>query len=315
MGVMHRNHFERLAKSLGANYRLIKLLGSGGAAHVYVAEHRRTGQLVAIKALRAEEACNVSAARFLAEIDIVAQLDHRNIVPLLGAGTADGLPYYVMPLIAGQSLRGQLEHRGRLPLRDVLDICANVSAALDYAHEQRVVHRDIKPENILFQRDRALVVDFGIAFALDVSAHPRLTMPGASVGTPEYMSPEQAHGDGTLDGRSDVYSLACVAYEMLWGRPPFIGTPRVVMLRQISAEPMPLGCRLPWLPQSISAAVSRALSKSPSSRFATPGSFIDAMRAGLPPDCLGATPQRVAADVRCPSRSPFDSRVACSTGH
>ena len=133
---MHRSHFERLAKSLSATYKLIDLLGSGGAAHVYVAEERKTGRRVAIKALREEEATNLCAARFLAEIDIVAQLDHRNIVPLLGSGTADGLPYYVMPFIAGQSLRSQLESRGRLPLREALDICADVSAALDYAHER-----------------------------------------------------------------------------------------------------------------------------------------------------------------------------------
>lgn len=307
---MHRSHFERLAKSLGTTYRLIRLLGCGGAARVYVAEDRKTGRRVAIKALREEEATNVSAARFLAEIDIVAQLDHRNIVPLLGSGTADGLPYYVMPLIAGRSLRSQLECRGRLPLREVLDICGDVSAALDYAHERRVAHRDIKPENILFHSDRALVVDFGIAVALDLSAHPRLTMPGASIGTPDYMSPEQAQGDGPLDGRSDVYSLACVAYEMLWGRPPFTGTPRAVLLRQISAEPMPLGCRLPGLPQSISAAISRALAKAPSARFATAGAFVAAMQSGLP--TASASPRTL--ETRCLTFPPLGSRVAFNTG-
>ena len=311
---MHRSHFERLAKSLSATYRLIDLLGSGGAAHVYVAVERKTGRRVAIKALREEEATNLCATRFLAEIDIVAQLDHRNIVPLLGSGTADGLPYYVMPFITGQSLRSQLEQRGRLPLREVLDICADVSAALDYAHDRRVVHRDIKPENILFHEGRALVVDFGIAFALDTVAHPRWTMAGASLGTPDYMSPEQAQGDGLVNGRSDVYSLACVAYEMLWGRPPFTGTARVVLLRHIAAEPMPLGCRLPGLPQSVSAAVCRALAKPPSGRYATAGAFVNAMRRGLPTELAPSAPSRVA-DPRSLHSPLWDSRMVVGTGH
>jgi eukaryotic-like serine/threonine-protein kinase len=273
-------HFERLAKSVSATYRVRSTLGSGGAAHVYVADELKTGRRVAIKVLREEQASTISAARFLAEINIAAQLVHPNIVPLYGSGTADGLPYYVMPLIEGQSLRTRLSCGGPLPLDEVLHICTEVSAALDYAHRRRVVHRDIKPENVLLHAGRALVLDFGIALALDAIEHPRQTMPGSVPGTPYYMSPEQAQGDANIDGRSDVYSLACVVYEMICGHPPFTGTPAMVFRRHISAEPMPLCCHLPGVPHGFSAAVSRALAKSPAYRFPTAGAFAAAMRGG-----------------------------------
>jgi serine/threonine-protein kinase len=276
---MTASHFERLAKSLGETYRLKSTLGSGGNAHVYVAEERKTGRCVAIKALREEQATTIAVSRFLAEIDIAAHLEHPNIVPLLGSGMADGLPYYVMPYVCAESLRTRLSH-GPLGLDEVLHITTEVSSALDYAHRLRVVHRDIKPENVLLHSGRAQVLDFGIALALDAIEHPRHTMPGSIPGTPDYMSPEQAQGDAHIDGRSDVYSLGCVVYEMLWGHPPFTGTPALVFLRHTSAEPMPLSCRMPRLPHGVSAAVSRALEKAPASRFATAGAFAAALRAG-----------------------------------
>jgi serine/threonine-protein kinase len=275
------SHFERLARSLSSTYRLKSTLGSGGAAHVYVADELKTGRRVAIKVLREEQATTISVARFLAEIRIAAELEHPNIVPVYNSGTVEGLPYYVMPFIEGQSLRTRLTCAGRLPLAEVLHISTEVSAALDYAHKRRVVHRDIKPENVLLHSGRALVVDFGIALALDAIEHPRRTMPGSEPGTPYYMSPEQAQGDTEIDGRSDVYSLACLVYEMIWGHPPFTGAPAIVLLRQIAAEPMPLGCRLPGVPHGLSAAVSRALAKAPAHRFATAGAFVAAMRGGI----------------------------------
>jgi len=286
---MTSSHFERLAKSLSANYRVKSTLGSGGAAHVYVADELKTGRRVAIKVLREEQATTLSVERFLAEINIAAQLAHPNIVPLYGSGTADGLPYYVMPLIEGETLRTRLNRVGRLPLDEVVHICAEVSAALDYAHRRRVVHRDIKPENVLLHSGRALVLDFGIALALDAIEHPRRTMPGSVPGTPYYMSPEQAQGDTPIDGRSDVYALACVAYEMISGHPPFTGPPSIVFLRQMSAEALPLCCRLPSVPHGLSAAVSRALAKRPADRFATPGAFAAAMRVG----CHSIEPCRI----------------------
>jgi serine/threonine protein kinase len=272
--------FDRLAKSLSATYRLKSTLGSGGAAHVFVADELKTGRTVAVKVLREELAATLSAKRFLREINIAAQLEHPNIVPVYGSGTVDGLPYYVMPFLEGHSLRTRLNRVSRLPLDDVLDICEEVSAALDYAHRRRVIHRDIKPENVLLHAGRALVLDFGIALALDAVEHSRHTLPGSVPGTPEYMSPEQAQGDLPLDGRSDVYSLACMAYEMISGHPPFSGGPSLVYMRHISAEPIPLCCRMPSVPHGFSAAVSRALSKEPAHRFATPGAFVAAMRAG-----------------------------------
>jgi serine/threonine protein kinase len=270
--------FDRLSKSLSATYRLTSTLGSGGAAHVYVADDVKFGRRVAIKVLREELAATLSAERFLAEINIAAQLKHPNIVPLYGSGTTDGLPYYVMPLVEGESLRARLNRLRRLTLDDTLHICAEVGAALDYAHQRRVVHRDIKPENVILHAGRAMVLDFGIALALDTIEHPRRTMPGTVPGTPEYMSPEQAQGDLVVDGRSDVYSLACLAYEMICGQPPFTGAPNVVLLRQIAADPMPLACRCPSVPHGLAAAVSRALAKVPADRFATAGVFAAAMR-------------------------------------
>ncbi|HSQ29591.1 MAG TPA: serine/threonine-protein kinase [Gemmatimonadaceae bacterium] len=277
---MMSSRFEHLAKSLSGTYRLKSTLGSGGASHVFVADELKTGRTVAIKVLREELAASVSAQRFLREISIAAQLEHPNIVPVCGSGTVDGLPYYVMPFLEGHSLRIRLNRVGRLPLDEVLDICEEVGAALDYAHRRRVIHRDIKPENVLLHAGHALVLDFGIALALDAAEYSRHTLPGSVPGTPEYMSPEQAQGDVPIDGRSDVYSLACMAYEMISGNPPFSGGPSLVYMRHISAEPLPLCCRMPNVPHGLSAAVARALSKEPAHRFATPGAFVAAMRAG-----------------------------------
>ena len=302
---MTTSHFERLSKSLRETYRLKSTLGSGGNAHVYVAEERKSGRLVAIKALREEQATTIAVSRFLSEIDIAANLEHPNIVPLLGSGMADGLPYYVMPYVCAESLRTRLTH-GRLGLDEVLHITTEVSAALDYAHRLRVVHRDIKPENVLLHSGRAQVLDFGIALALDSVEHPRHTMPGSIPGTPDYMSPEQAQGDSYMDGRSDVYSLGCVVYEMLWGRPPFTGAPAVVFLRHTSAEPMPLSCRMPGIPHGVSAAVSRALAKAPASRFATAGAFAASLRAGCHPieSCRPLELWRDEPSVQRPVYSP-----------
>lgn len=279
---MSRNRFEHHAQSLRPAYALRSTLGSGGAAHVYVADELKTGRRVAIKVLREELAATISADRFLREINIAARLEHPNIVPVYRSGTVDGLPYYAMPFMDGQSLRARLSCLGRLPLGEALRICEDVAAALDYAHRRRVIHRDIKPENVLLHEGGALVLDFGIALALDSIEHPRHTLPGSVIGTPEYMSPEQAGGGSRIDGRSDVYSLACMAYEMISGRPPFSGGPRLVFMRHISAEPMPLCCRMPSVPHELSAAISRALAKAPEQRFATAGAFFAAMRAGCP---------------------------------
>jgi serine/threonine-protein kinase len=274
---MTTSHFARSLKSLSPAYRLKSTLGSGGAAHVYLADETRSGRRVAIKVLREELAASVTAARFLAEVGIAARLAHPNIVPVYASGSADGLPYYVMPFIEGQSLRTRLTAAGRLPLDEVVQITTQIADALDYAHARRVVHRDIKPENVLLHAGRALVLDFGIALALDATDQQRRTGPGIVLGTPDYMSPEQARAGATIDSRSDVYSLACVVYEMIWGRPPFVGAPTHVVMRHLEADPMPLSCRLPTLSHAVSAAVSRALTKLPERRFQSAGSFAAAL--------------------------------------
>src|SRR5262245_46280824 len=272
------SHFERLSNNLSTHYRLITTLGSSATSHIYVADDLRSGERVAIKVLRAEQAASVSAAQFEAEFTIAAQLEHPNIVPVYDSGTADGLPYYVMPYIEGESLRARLDIDGSLPTDDILLVAADVSAALDYAHRWRVVHRDIKPENILLHSGRALVLDFGIALALDAIDQPVRAVPPLVLGNSQYMSPELARGDTRIDARSDVYALGCVVYEMIWGHPPFTGAPSSVLLRHISAEPMPLSCRLPGLPIGVSAVVSRALATVPSDRFPSAGAFVAALR-------------------------------------
>lgn len=273
--------FDRLASSLRESYRLKSTLGTGGMAHVFAAEDVKTGKSVAIKALREERTTPVSIRRFLAEIKLTGQLQHPNIVPLCGMGTADGLPYYVMPYIEGSSLRTRLQRMGHLSLDEVLRVCEQIAAALDYAHGRRVVHRDIKPENVLLQSGRALIFDFGIALPFDEADLPHATVPRTILGTPAYVSPEQVQGKEPVDGRSDVYSLACMAYEMICGHPPITGTSAASILRRhVSDVPLPLYCRVPGIPSGVSAAIARALAKRPEDRYATPGAFAAAMRAG-----------------------------------
>ena len=242
------SHLERLATRLSATDRLKSTLSSGAALDVYVAEDWKTGARVVIKALREEKASGTSAARFLAAITSAAQLDHPHIVPLNAFGTVDGLPYYVSPVIDGVSLRTRLIAAPSLSLQEVLRIATEVGAALDFAEHHHILHCNLKPEKVMLHGGRALVADFGLEPAVGVPELPRRSMPGSVLGTPEYMSPEQAQGDTDCDGRSDVYSLACIVYEMIWGHPPFVGPSSLVLRRQLSAEPMPLCCLLAWRP-------------------------------------------------------------------
>ena len=274
------SHSERLATRLSATYRLKSTLSSGAALDVYVAEERKTGIRVVIKALREEKATNTSAARFLAAITSAAQLEHPHIVPLHAFGTVDGLPYYVSPVIDGVSLRTRMIAAPPLPLYEVLQIATEVSAALDFAQHHHTLHRNLRPEKVLLYGGRALVADFGLEPWVGAAELLRRTMPGSVLGAPEYMSPEQAQGDTDCDGRSDVYSLACIVYEMIWGHPPFVGPSSLVLHRQISAEAMPLCCRLPGIPHGLAAAVSRALAKEPAHRFPSAGAFAAALRDG-----------------------------------
>jgi serine/threonine-protein kinase len=276
-GVRMSQLFSRLEKALSPGYRLISVLSCGGAAHVYIGDDVKHGRRVAIKVLREELAATVSADRFLAEIRVAAQLSHPNIVPLYDSGSALGLPYYVMPFIEGESLRAYMSRTRRVPLDVVVRLISEVGGALDYAHSRRLIHRDIKPENVILDAHRAMVLDFGIALALDFTDHPRRTLPGLMPGTPEYMSPEQAIGAAIINERSDIYSLACVAYEMIAGEPPFTGAASLVTGKHIRVKPRPLSRLCSDVPGSVAGAIGRALAKVPADRFATAGAFVRAL--------------------------------------
>jgi serine/threonine-protein kinase len=212
---------ERLKAALADRYRIERELGSGGMATVYLAEDLKHHRQVAVKVLRPELAAALGAERFLREIEITANLNHPHILPLLDSGEADTFLYYVMPYVEGESLRDRLVREKQLPIDDSLKIASEVADALGFAHEHNVIHRDIKPENILLEAKHAVVADFGVARAIDAAGETKLTETGIAIGTPAYLSPEQASGEPELDGRSDIYALGCVLYEMLAGQAPF----------------------------------------------------------------------------------------------
>ena len=233
----------RLSAALSDRYRIERELGEGGMATVYLARDLKHERDVAIKVLKPELAAVIGAERFLSEIHTMARLQHPNILPLLDSGEADGLLYYVMPFVEGETLRDRLGREKQLPVGDAVRIAAEVAGALDYAHRHGVIHRDIKPANILLQDDRALVADFGIALAAS-TAGDRITETGLTLGTPQYMAPEQAMGERDLDARTDVYALGSVLYEMLAGEPPFGGpSSQAVIARVVSEEPASLDRR------------------------------------------------------------------------
>ncbi len=269
----------QLTSALADRYRIMREIGAGGMATVYLAEDLRHGREVAIKVLRAEVAGALGADRFLREIAVTASLDHPGILPLLDSGNADGVLYYVMPFVRGESLRARLTRERQLPVDDAVDIVRTVGDAHTYAHTLGVVHRDIKPDNILLSGNQARVADFGIARALSEVRGNTLTGTGIVVGSPAYMSPEQAAGDRELDGRSDVYALGCVLYEMLAGQPPFSGPTQESLMRQHLVTPPPEVTQLrPLVPPHIAQALSRAMAKAPADRFQTPAQFIAALR-------------------------------------
>jgi len=268
----------RLQVALAERYRIEREIGRGGMATVYLAEDLKHRRPVALKVLSPNLAASLGTDRFLREIEIAARLAHPHILSLHDSGQADGLLYYVMPYVEGESLRGRLIRERQLPLDDALRISREVADALDYAHGRDVVHRDIKPENILFQAGHAVVSDFGIARAIRVAGVKRFTGSGIAVGTPGYMSPEQAAGVEQLDGRSDLYSLACVLYEMLAGDPPFTGWSAQAILARQAVEPVPrLRTVRDTVPEWLEQVVTKALARAPADRFATAGDFIAAL--------------------------------------
>ncbi len=271
---------DRLGSALSDRYRLDRMLGEGGMALVYLAHDLKHGRPVAIKVLRPEVSTTVGAERFLREIEVVAGLNHPNILPLHDSGDADGLLYFVMPFVEGESLRDRLNREGSIAVDDALRIASEVGDALQYAHDRGLVHRDIKPENILFQAEHALVCDFGIAQATH-QAGQTLTRAGTSVGTLAYMAPEQYTDAGAaVDGRCDVYALGCTLYEMLTGTQAFLGkTPRAVLARKLTEAAPELPPARKDIPSTLQRVLERSLSVDPEDRFSTAQAFIEALRS------------------------------------
>ena len=281
----------RLTAVLSERYAIERELGAGGMAIVYLAHDRKLDREVALKVLRPELGAVLGSERFLTEIKISARLDHPHILTLIDSGDADGMLYYVLPYVRGETLRDKLNREHQLGQDEALAITKQVASALDYAHRQGLVHRDIKPENILLQEGEAMLTDFGIALAVKEAGGNRLTQTGLSLGTPQYMSPEQATGDRGVDARSDIYSLASVLYEMLAGEPPVTGGSAQAMIAKLMTErPTHLRVLRDTVPEGLDAAVAKALSKTPADRFSTAGEFVRALDAGIKQPTASAAP-------------------------
>src|SRR3954469_3508925 len=264
--------------TLADRYVIERLLGHGGMSTVHLAEEKKHQRKVAIKVLNHEFGASVGAERFLREIGIAARLAHPHIVPLIDSGESEGSLYYVSPYVTGGSLRDKLNREKRLSVTETLRIAHEIGTALDYAHRAGFVHRDVKPENILFADDHALLADFGIAHVHSSAKTERITLGGMALGTPEYMSPEQASGETDIGIPGDIYGLACVIYEMLAGEPPFHGTsPRATMARQVTEKPRPLRTLRPDAPAGFERVLDRALAKDPARRFANMTEFCNAL--------------------------------------
>jgi len=272
---------ERLATALADRYRIERELGQGGMATVYLAEDLKHQRKVAVKVLKPELGAVLGAERFINEIRTTANLQHPNLLPLFDSGEADGLLFYVMPYVEGETLRARLDSERQLPVDETLRLISLLAGALDFAHARGVVHRDLKPENILLQAGQPIVADFGIALAVAQAGGQRVTETGLSLGTPHYMSPEQAAGTHTVDARSDQYALGAIAYEMLTGEPPHTGpTTPALIARLLTERPRDIRSTRPAVPAGVDAAIQRALEKSPADRFSSCGAFAGALANG-----------------------------------
>ena len=286
---------EQLATSLAGRYTLERELGRGGMATVFLARDLKHQREVALKVLDPELGAVLGAERFLSEIRVTANLQHPNLLPLFDSGEADGLLYYVMPYVEGESLRARLDREKQLRVDEAVRIAVAVANALGYAHQHGVIHRDLKPENILLQAGQPVIADFGIALAVSNAGGQRVTQTGLSLGTPQYMSPEQATGDRAIDGRTDIYSLGAVLYEMLTGEPPHVGsTAQAIIARLMTEKPRPVRVTRDTVPEHIELAVEIALAKLPADRFPTAFEFANALTGHTVPAHL---PVQTAASV------------------
>ena len=304
---------ERLRGALSQTYTIDRELGRGGMATVYLAQDCKHERLVALKVLHPELAASLGPDRFLREIKVAARLNHPHILALHDSGEAEGFLYYVMPYVEGESLRERLDREHLLPVEEAVHHGRAIASALDYAHRQGIVHRDIKPENVMLYEGEAMVMDFGIAKAVSAAGSETLTQTGMMVGTPAYVSPEQAAGEVNLDGRSDQYSLACVLYEMLSGERPFTGaTPQAVMSKRFTETAKPLRAIRNMIPESVERAVGKAMATDADGRYKTAAMFSQALASGslTTPTDTQTLPQQVVSTAKSIAVLPFVNATA-----
>jgi tRNA A-37 threonylcarbamoyl transferase component Bud32 len=280
---------ERLTQALADRYAIKGEIGAGGMATVYLAQDLKHNRQVAVKVLDPDLSERLGAERFLREIETAANLTHPHILPLFDSGEANGFLFYVMPFVEGESLRSRLTKEKQLPVEDAVQITREIADALAYAHEKGVIHRDVKPANIMLEAGHAVLADFGVAHAVAEAKEDRLTRTGTSLGTPTYMSPEQATGEQDLDGRSDQYALGCVLFEMLAGHPPFTGAQVEAVVRQhLTEQPPSVTQARPAVTEEVVAVIKRALAKNPADRFKTTGEMAAALALTTKPAQEGA---------------------------
>ncbi len=288
---------DRVRRALADHYRIEGVLGEGGMATVYLAEDLKHHRKVAVKVMRPELAETLGAERFLREVEIAAKLSHPHILPVHDSGSEGGILYYVMPVVEGESLPARLKRERQLPVNEAIRLAREVAEALAYAHKRGIIHRDIKPANILIHEGHALVADFGIARATEDAG--ALTKTGLAIGTPAYMSPEQASGETNLDGRTDIYALGCVLYEMIAGEPPFTGpTAQAIITRSITEDPRPLTRTRSAITPAMDTAVMRALAKSPADRYATANDMAEALVGAEDQMRTGSGERQATSDMR-----------------
>ncbi|MEO7085482.1 MAG: protein kinase [Gemmatimonadaceae bacterium] len=294
---------QQLARALEGRYTIEREIGRGGMATVYLAHDVKHDRQVALKVLDPELGAVLGVERFLSEIRVTARLQHPNLLPLFDSGEANGLLFYVMPFVEGETLRAKLDREKQLPVDEAVRMTVAIANALDYAHGHGVIHRDLKPENILIQHGQPVVADFGIALAVSRAGGARVTQTGLSLGTPMYMSPEQATGDRVIDGRTDIYSLGAVAYEMLAGEPPHTGTSaQAIISKLMTEEPRNLTAVRRTVPDRVDFAIHRALEKLPADRWPTGKAFADALTGTGPPSAAGVRSRNAAVAA---SRTPW----------
>jgi serine/threonine protein kinase/Tfp pilus assembly protein PilF len=304
---------ERLRTALTDSYIIDRELGRGGMATVYLAQDRKHDRVVALKVLHSDLAASLGPERFLREIKLAARLNHPHILPLFDSGQADSFLFYVMPYVEGESLRERLDREKQLPVDEAVHHAKAIASALDYAHRQNIVHRDIKPENVMLYEGEAMVMDFGIAKAVTSAANETITQSGMMVGTPAYVSPEQAAGELNLDGQSDQYSLACVLYEMLAGERPFTGAnAAAVMTKRFTETAKPLRIVRGTVPDHVERAVTRAMSTEASARFSTTALFAQALGSEIlaTPTDTATIPQAVVSAAKSIAVLPFANMSA-----